>query len=328
MVDPILEYENGKAVRVLFKSDWDAKQINVYHLNNADTPILGNFAKKEGQIIFTPAIPFSDGNQFGIARYGKQIAHFKVKTRAISKKPELLVIYPRMDTVPVNILKMYMVFSHPMQHIGSPLDFITVFDKTDNIEVHPFLDLETELWDKKHTRLTLWFDPGRIKTDLIPNKEKGLPLKQGHVYTITIDKNWKSATGFPLAQSYSKTLKIVGKDGKSPDLTNWKITAPLENTKSPLKIDFHDALDPVLALECIKLFKGDTPLSGNLKLSNTDKTILFEPNHFWKKGVYKLGVNPILEDLAGNNLKNLFDSDLKKIGTEKKTVTTLEFSVQ
>ena len=40
-----------------------------------------------------------------------------------------------------------------------------------------FLDLQPELWNAEGTVLTLWLDPGRIKRDLIPNKELGIPLK-------------------------------------------------------------------------------------------------------------------------------------------------------
>ena len=325
---PILEYENGKAIRVLFKSEEDAKDFSVCLINKSNVPILGSFSKKDGFTIFTPAIPFSNGHEFIIVHKGKHIAQFWVDAKVVKEVPELLVTYPRNDTVPVNILKMHLVFSRPMQYVGNPLDFITVFDKTENIEVYPFLDLKAELWNKNHTRLTLWFDPGRIKTDLIPNKEKGLPLKQNHTYTITIDKYWKSANGVSLAQSYSKTIHVIGKDVKSPDLNTWSISSPKKNTKSPLKINFNEALDPILALESIKLFRGDIPLSGNLKFSNTDDAILFEPSDFWKVGDYQLLVNPILEDLAGNNLLHLFDSDLRVQDTGKKGITVLEFRVQ
>ncbi|MEM1259079.1 MAG: hypothetical protein AAGH81_11140, partial [Bacteroidota bacterium] len=179
---PILEYEDDKAIRVLFQSEKAHKELSVYHLKSKDIPILGSFSAKDGYISFTPILPFSNGEQYGIAQKGKQIAHFKVESKKGKKAPRLMAIYPRRDTVPLNLLKLYLEFSEPMQHVDNPLNFITVFDKMDHTQVHPFLDLETELWNPNRTRLTLWFDPGRIKTGLIPNKEKGLPLKQNHSY--------------------------------------------------------------------------------------------------------------------------------------------------
>lgn len=328
VVKPILDYENGKAVRVLFKSNKEPEEFSVYHLDNPTISILGSFSEDTEHIAFTPVLPFSKGNTFGVAYKGTQIAIFKVGNETAIEVPELEVIYPRNDTVPVNILKMYMVFSDPMQYVGNPLDFIRVFDETENVEVHPFLGLVAELWNKDHTRLTLWFDPGRIKTDLIPNKEKGLPLKEDHTYTITIDKNWKSATGISLAQSHSKTIHVIGKDVTSPRPETWSIKTPRKNTKEPLKINFHEALDAILALESIKLFKGNTALPGSLILSNTDNAVVFQPSHPWKVGDYRILVNPILEDLAGNNLQHLFDSDLGNSKTKNKIVTVLEFKVQ
>ncbi|MEM6539918.1 MAG: Ig-like domain-containing protein [Bacteroidota bacterium] len=327
-IAPIVVYENNKAVGVSFKGEGDHQEYSVYILDKKNSPILGSFSTKGGYIRFTPVIPFSTTHEFGIAHKGKQIGNFKVNTEQVKKVPEVLVIHPRQDTVPVNILKMYLEFSEPMQYVGNPLDFITVFDKTDRTEVEPFLDLEAELWDKNHTRLTLWFDPGRIKTNLIPNKERGLPLTQNHSYSITIDKNWRSADGIPLAQSYSKTIHVVGKDIKRPNPNNWVITPPKKNTKSLLKINFNELLDPILALESIKLLQGDIPLSGNLELTNTGNTLLFAPSDYWKVGQYSVHIDPILEDLAGNNLNTLFDTDLRNTNTGNEIITSLEFRIQ
>lgn len=327
-ITPILEYENGKVVRVLIESDKEPKEFRIYHLDNPNVSILGHFSVDEGYIVFTPALPFSKGKTFAIAHKDEQIAIFKVDEVKAIKAPELDFIYPRNDTVPVNILKMYLVFSEPMQYVGNPLDFITVFDKTDNVRVYPFLDISAELWNKDHTRLTLWFDPGRIKTDLIPNKEKGLPLIKDHSYTITISPNWQSASGSALSQSYSKTIYVIGKDVTSPDPQKWSISAPSKNTKEILRINFHEALDPILALESIKLFKDDNPLSGKLGSPSTDNGIIFEPSHPWKAGDYRIEINPILEDFAGNNLRNLFDSDLRDSPAIEGVVNSITFKIE
>ena len=327
-ITPVLEYENSKAVGVSFRLDGEVEQLGVYRLNTGTVPILGNFSQKGEFTLFTPVIPFDNGGKFGISHKGKQIATFKVETGTNDKAPEILAIYPKKDTVPLNLLKLYVVFSEPMQYVGNALDFITVFDETERIEVHPFLDIETELWNKEHSRLTLWFDPGRIKTDLIPNKEKGLPLKRDHRYRINVTKDWKSATGVPLVQSYSKTIHVTGKDVEQPDPRQWKIFPPEKNTKKPLKITFNEVLDPILALESIALFSGDTVLSGNLKLADTHDGVLFNPSNPWQAGDYHISIHPVLEDLAGNNLENLFDSDVRDSNTEKDMVSTLKFSIQ
>lgn len=327
-ITPVVEYQNDQAIGVSFKSEEDIKEFSLHQTSIPNVSILGNFSKKKGNITFTPVIPFSQAHEYSIAHKGKQIATFIVENEWDTKAPELLAIYPRRDTVPVNILKIYLEFSKPMQHVGSPLDFITVRDITTDIKVMPFLDLEAELWNKDHTRLTLWFDPGRIKTDLIPNKEKGLPLKENHSYSIHIDQRWKSANGIPLVSSYSKTIHVVGKDVKSPFPGNWTLAIPNKNSQSPVKIHFNETIDPILALESIRLFREDISVPGNFKLSNTDDVILFEPSHFWEVGDYTLLINPILEDLSGNNLQKLFDSDLKRSSPKRNIDNLIEFSIQ
>ena len=238
-----------------------------------------------------------------------------------------MFIYPSQDIVPMNILKMYLEFSVPMGYVGNPLDFIYVYDKTEDKEVSPFLELEAELWNKNRTQLTLWFDPGRIKTDLIPNQERGLPLKQKHDYEITIDSSWKSAKGAPLKQSYSKTIHVIGKDIERPNPMNWNIEVPSKASKSPLLINFNETLDPILVLESIKIVREDIAIEGQFELVNQGKGILFTPTQSWEANNYQILINPILEDLAGNNLKNLFDSNLNDEDLRDTIPTTIEFRI-
>lgn len=327
-IAPVVEYDSNKAVRVILELDGVPQDLRVYHLKNKDVPILGDFSSKNGQISFTPVLPFSEGLTYGISHNGKQIGRFKIEHITTKKKPQLVAFHPNNDTVPLNILKMYLEFSEPMEHVGNALDHVTVFDETENTQVFPFLRLEGELWNENQTMLTLWFDPGRIKTDLIPNKEKGLPLRQNHNYKITVDKNWKSATGTPLGRSYSKTVHVVGRDTKRPNPANWAIKVPKKKTRNALIINFAETLDPILVMESIKLVRDDMPVLGTLKPSNEENTISFEPSHFWEVGEYHILIHPILEDLAGNNLNNLFDSDLRVSKPDKEIITVLRFSIQ
>jgi len=324
---PILEYKNNRAVSVSFRIKGDLNEIKVYRLEKPNIPILGHFSEKEDLIVFTPVIPFMSDQEFGISLQGKPAASFKVARIPTEEGPEVAIIHPKKDTIPVNQLKIYLEFSEPMQHVGNPLEFIHVFDITEKVEVFPFLDLEAELWNKDHTQLTLWFDPGRIKTGLIPNKEQGLPLKENHSYSIEIDKEWQSATGIPLKYSYSKTIHVGEKDVKRPNLRKWQVTIPEKNTKSPLKINFNEVLDPILALEGIKLIYGGNPLSGQLKLTDLDRMIRFEPNGPWKVGEYQILVNPILEDMAGNTLQHPFDSDLRISELNKEFDSIIAFQI-
>lgn len=322
-------YKNGKAIGVSFPNWGNEKDLKVVLVGNSGIPVMGEFTSRQDQVTFTPITPFSNNHEYQVFRKERAIARFKVKPTSVASPPELVALYPNRDTVPVNLLKLYLVFSKPMQFTGSSLDFITVYDETENSEVQPFLKLESELWSEDQTCLTLWLDPGRIKTDLIPNKEKGLPLKENHRYKLTLSHNWRSSQGIPMARSYTKQFYVMGHDGQMPNPKNWRVIPPREQTTNPLKIDFMEAMDAVLALESLVIFKGKQRVAGNFKLIKNDEGIEFYPALGWTKGNYVIAINPVFEDLAGNNLQHLFDTDLKNQAQSKTSIeTTLHFDIK
>ena len=50
-----------------------------------------------------------------------------------------------------------------------------------------FLALDQELWDPVRRRITLLFDPGRVKRGVRTNLESGAPLVAGRRYRLVID---------------------------------------------------------------------------------------------------------------------------------------------
>jgi len=309
--DVKIVYENEKAAAVYFTTNLDENNIKIYLKGNRETSVLGETVKENGIITFIPIVPFSNGKTYEI-RHHEQLYESFIINNVIDKiKPELLSIYPTRDTVPENLLKMYFVFSKPMQEVNSALEYITVVDETKKEEVSVFLELQTELWNKDHTQLTLWLDPGRIKTDIIPNEKLGLPIVNGNKYTISISKEFKDANGNPLNDNYSKTIFVRKRDSQIPDLKNWTITRPETNTKNVLTINFGESLDFALALETVKIINPDGKIvNGNFMLSKKESILHFLPASKWKSGNHTISVDSKLEDLAGNNLNHLFDRDL------------------
>ena len=319
-------YENGKAVQVDFSSNIDEDSIKIYLKGISKTPVLGEFISKNKEVTFIPVVPFSNDKTYEIRYKDETHQTFTISQSTDKVNPELLAIYPTKDTVPENLLKMYFVFSKPMQEVSSALDYIKVKDHQKNTEVPVFLELQTELWNKDHTQLTLWLDPGRIKTDLIPNKELGLPIVNGNAYTINISKEFKDANGNPLNQNYSKTIVVKERDSKSPVMNTWIVKTPEANTQNELIIDFKESLDFALALETVKILNADEKvMDGSFTLSDKESILKFQPISEWENGNYTITVDSKLEDLAGNNLNHPFDRDLNAdnnqiIETEIKTI--------
>ncbi|NAS13662.1 hypothetical protein [Poritiphilus flavus] len=304
-------YKEGKAVAVSFNSGAGPEQLGIFLEGEKRFPVLGDLTKSRGKHTFTPVVPFSKNQTYEIRYLGETLESFTIRSEENELAPEILNIYPTRDTVPENLLKMYLVFSQPMQQVGNALDFVRVFDETKQKEVKVFLELESELWNAEHNRLTLWLDPGRIKTDLIPNREQGLPIKQGHRYRLEIDQGWRDANGNALKESVSKRFYVGSRDVGKPNPKGWEILLPKSGSKGVLKLNFGEPLDAILAKESIAVYSDSgEPIEGELDLISKEKGIKIIPVNNWKKGKYKLLINSRLEDLSGNNLNRLFDRDV------------------
>src|SRR5688572_22539875 len=192
-------------------------------------PVLGDFRKERDEVIFEPIIPFTKGLRYEVLLDDSLLSEILIPIGNF-KPPALLSIYPSQDTLPENLLKMYFEFSEPMVE-GSSLQHLTLIRNDRDTMRATFLDLHPELWNSDGTVLTLWIDPGRIKRDLIPNKELGVPLKQGERYTLHLNKSWQSKNGVPLAKNYAKTFVTIHRDEESPDPQSWKVSVPSSNDK-------------------------------------------------------------------------------------------------
>ncbi|WP_281540276.1 hypothetical protein [Maribacter aestuarii] len=309
-----VDYENERAIGVTFTTKIDVEKIRFFVGEESQTSVIGVIVGSEDKYTFTPAIAFTPGQTYTIRKKDTQVlASFKIPARTNRKVAELLAIYPKGDTVPENLLKMYFEFAQPMQEIGNALDFISVTNETDGTEIKPFLRLESELWNKERTVLTLWLDPGRIKTDLIPNRERGLPLIAGHSYVITIDSVWKSRDGASLDKKYTKTFYVGPRDDKQPKIKEWQLHIDDTDSIQKLSVDFGEPLDAFLAKETIGIYDPTgTVIKGEFNLEKNGSNLVFTPIEKWLSGTYELVIQSRLEDLAGNNLNRLFDTDLNK----------------
>lgn len=325
-----VNYKNGQAVAVSFKARKPITDLEVFIAGSTANAVLGELKTSENNYQFIPVIPFSKGQQYEIRSNGTVLTSFAVELPDKEVMGELMFIYPTRDTVPENLLKIYLQFAQPMQQVGEVLDFVTVKDETTGEAAAVFLELESELWNKNHDRLTLWLDPGRIKTDLIPNREKGLPILKGREYTLHISRDWKTAQRVPLKKDYTKKLVVTARDNKRPNPENWEILTPTAGKKGELQIIFKEPMDAVLAMETLTIKDAYGQLvSGDFELGDHEKSILFKPANIWNIGNYNVLIKVKLEDLAGNNLNRLFDEDLKLTNnkTTPRSIYELSFRI-
>ena len=65
-----------------------------------------------------------------------------------------------------------------------------------------------EFWNYDHRRYTLFFDPGRVKQEILPNELLGRPLTAGEPYMLVVDASWPDANGVPMKEAFRKEFTV------------------------------------------------------------------------------------------------------------------------
>jgi hypothetical protein len=171
--------------------------------------------------------------------------------------------------------------------------------------------LEQELWDGELRRLTVLFDPGRIKRGLALHEKLGLALRTGRKYTLAIDQGWLDGRGVPLKRPFTKKFSAGPEDRTALDPGQWRVTAPTAGTSAALTVDFLEALDHALVsrLLAVKDAQGQL-VKGTIAVDREETRWSFTPSAAWRDGAYEITAPGILEDLAGNRIYTLFDVDV------------------
>lgn len=317
-----IEWNDGKAqsIRVPIEflhgmaKDSVEKWLHV-ELVTAHSPILGEYSISDSGVVFSPLIAFTRGLKYEIRWKGKLVGEVDIPKDSAHALPQVVSVYPTNDTLPLNLLKVYIVFSQPMREGEALKNIIVLKNKKDTVP-SVFLDLEPELWNKDQTTLTVWLDPGRIKRDLQPNIKMGNPLDKGNSYQLVINKDWQDANGVSLSNSYQKEFFVGERDSLSPAITGWTIHTPKAGSSQSLEIDLHESLDCILLTNAVHIIDNSGKIIEAVIETTAEETVLrFTPAVVWKTGDYTIEIESRLEDLAGNNLNRLFDKDLTKKNT-------------
>ncbi|HEY5919998.1 MAG TPA: Ig-like domain-containing protein [Chryseolinea sp.] len=293
------------------------------------TAILGDYQNADDGVVFRPLIPFTSGLTYEVSVAGTTIGKIKIPVPQRTDLPALTAIYPSQDTLPENTLKFYLRFSHPMRE-GQALKHITLLKNGTDTVSGTFLDLQPELWNKDYTLLTLWLDPGRIKRDLQPNKMLGVPLERATSYTLVVGSDWADIRGAVIAEGFRKDFFVAARDSIRPDVKQWTLKKPKQNTIDPLVIQFNEPLDCILLNEAVRIITEDgNSVDGKIELKNEETVLEFKPESPWAKGRYVVESEERLEDLAGNNLNRLFDRDItKETDNSTRKIFTRKFEIQ
>jgi hypothetical protein len=334
--EPALTYSDG----VVRASGWSGpapvdgwESVLVVRASDDDSApaMLGDYVEHGGVVTFTPRFAPTPGVPLHATFHVKHStleATFGEPAKALGATTTVAHLYPSTDEWPENTLKMYLTFSAPMAR-GEAYEHIRVLDDQGRAIIEPFVEIEQELWDASGTRLTVLFDPGRIKRGLVDNEESGPPLVAGRKVTIEVDPSWRDATGAPLAATFSRVISVTEavRDGVRPE--RWTVAAP-QSADANLVVRFDRPLDHALAQRAISVTRDGGRLPGRVALEDDERVWRFTPDQAWAPGDYFIAVDGVLEDLAGNRPGKLFDVDTMDASqsTEATPVTAIPFKVR
>jgi len=154
--------------------------------------------------------------------------------------------------------------------------------------------------------------PGRQKTGVNLNIALGPVLEPDRRYALAVSGAWKSEAGVPLKLTTRKIFKTIPADRSQPNPSHWRLTPPVNNSKTPLRVYFRSPMDWALLHTMITILdRHDNVVTGELKVEEQETEWRFTPAKLWTRGKYRLKVHWELEDLAGNNLERLFEVNLE-----------------
>jgi hypothetical protein len=277
--------------------------------------MMGRYEREGTTVRFVPSFPPSPGVTYvarAVSVQDVDDVRFTLPVCEMASTTKVMAIYPTSDRVPENLLKLYIEFSAPMSD-GEAERRVHLIDANDREVAAAFLHVDEELWDASRKRLTVLFDPGRIKRGLRSNLEDGTPLAGGRTFRVVIDKDWRDGDGRPLVEAASKTLHVGEADRTSPDSRTWDVEAPVGGTKRPLTIRFDEPLDRALVERWVNVIDAaGNPVAGKMTIGDREATWSFVPSRSWAFDEYQVMVDPRIEDLAGNTPAFLFDAEMPK----------------
>lgn len=290
----------------------------------AQVPLLGRFELGEGRLTFRPVVPMESGRTYQ--------ADWKDSKGAAGRMMFFLkpppVITPTVEILPqavfpANALKFYLHFSEPMEQ-GVFLERLRLLDADGNEVIGPFR--ETELWSPDGKRLTVWFHPGRQKTGVNLNEEEGPVLSENMKHALVVAGSWRSTSGVALGEDVRFDFQVGPADHTMPKIEKWQITAPRSGTREPLLVRFDESLDPAMLASALSVHRGSESVPLQIEVDGLNWRAI--PAQPWVTGSYELRADPNLEDLAGNNLKKLFEVDLAEAPAMQSIITARSFEIR
>jgi hypothetical protein len=304
----------------LSTEEWQAVlRVSVQSGEAATPAVAGKYHVAGGVLRFTPLFSLDEGRQYTVVfnpsrvpgdENGEAAITAVVGRPASDRVPSTVVtrVYPSVDTVPANQLRLYLHFSAPMDW-RSGYDHLVLLDDRGQEVADAFLPLDADFWNHDRTRYTVFFDPGRVKRGILPNKQMGRALEAGRRYTLVVKRDWRDGHGLALKEEFRHEFRASSPIERPLTTTAWRISIPRAGSRDALVVGFPEPLDHGLLQRALGVARAGQPLEGNVSIEAGETRWLFTPRDAWTPGEYQLVALALLEDLAGNRIGRAFEVD-------------------
>ena len=200
-------------------------------------------------------------------------------------------VYPSAEVVPVNLLRLSIVFDRAQQTQSSIAVHLT---RPDGKEIDGAF-FPQRLWSPDRRTLTLYLDPGRVKSGLELREDRGPILRQGDRAQLRL--------GDAVLKSWS-----VGPAVELPIRPDFReMSSPKAGTRDPVVLTFPTPID-WQGRNLVAVASPDgRRLQGRVTLIAGESVWQFVPDQPWSVGRYAVRLNADLEDPAGNRLFTTFE---------------------
>lgn len=285
----------------------DPEKLLVHVDGDGDLPAMaGEVSLIERGLLFSPQFPLTPGVRYRVS-VGEAHRIFAIPESDKTPVARVAAVFPSAVILPENLLKFYLHFTEPMA-LGEVSQNVHLIGRGGKVVALPFLELAEELWDPEGRRLTLFFDPGRVKRGLRPHEEEGRALVAGEDYELRINAAWRDAKGRSMASGFSKKFRAGPADYAQPEPKGWTIEPPALGSREGVRLNFGEALDHGLLERVLKVYHANgQSLAGESAVGKGEKEWHWKPKMVWGAGSYEIVMEALLEDLAGNSVARLFE---------------------
>jgi hypothetical protein len=279
----------------------------------ASLPAMAGSILRDGDdLCFVPRYGFVDGAAYAVAVDGTQVALKSRPHPTLAATTGVAGIWPTAAQVPLNLLRLYVLFSAPMSE-GYAGQNVHLADDTGLPIPGALLPSDYELWDASRQRLTVLLDPARIKRGLAEHRQSGYPLRVGEPFRVVVGPEFRDAAGARLRAPAHRRYLVGPAEHHRVDPRAWAVPPPRAGSREPLEVVFDRPLDHGLLLRCVRVCRpAGQVVDGIPEPGPQERSWRFRPARPWRRQAYCLRVDAMLEDLAGNSVSRIFDRDLSQ----------------